>query len=128
MRHAVHVHEISKRVFVFPRYKSIEKLLASSTSFSKLQAKDFVEIEFRGDRLAAYPCVIHTLGRFHVGVDDSRVYRTGGALSRDAQALRRQGQAGASSLQEIKAPGRSCKGEGDREGVQLQQRHAPTLG
>ena len=53
MRHAVHVHEISKRVFVFPRHDSIMKLLKSQTSLQQLTVEDFVEVEFRGDRLAS---------------------------------------------------------------------------
>ena len=53
MRHAVHVHEISKRVFVFPRHESIMKLLSSQTSLNQLTREDFVEVEFRGDRLAS---------------------------------------------------------------------------
>ena len=59
MRHAVHVHEISKRVFLFPRHERIEHLLKTKTSLSKLTPEDWIEVDFRGDRLASYLRITH---------------------------------------------------------------------
>lgn len=53
-RHAVHEHEISKRVFVFPKRDKIHELLENETTLDKLEASDFVDVEFRLDRLGNY--------------------------------------------------------------------------
>ena len=58
MRHAVHVHEISKRVFMFPKLERIKQLIKTNTSLSKLTSEDWMKVEFRGDRLASYSCII----------------------------------------------------------------------
>ena len=64
MRHAVHEHEISKRVFVFPRHESIERLLENKISVESLSSDDFVEVELRGDRLASCPHEISRASRY----------------------------------------------------------------
>ena len=54
-RHAVHEHEISKRVFIFPKYENIRKKLADGERLVNLDpSEDFVEVEFKGERLASY--------------------------------------------------------------------------
>ena len=58
MRHAVHVHEISKRVFMFPKLERINELIKTKTSLSKLSSEDWIKVEFRGDRLASYSRII----------------------------------------------------------------------
>ena len=56
-RHAVHEHEISKRVFMFPRYDKIREKLEDGETLEGLELADFVDVEFKGERLASYPSV-----------------------------------------------------------------------
>ncbi len=53
-RFAVHEHEISKRVFMFPKYESVQTCLQQHKSLDTLTPDDFTEVEFRGDRLGSY--------------------------------------------------------------------------
>jgi hypothetical protein len=61
----VHEHEISKRVFVFPKRNKIYELLdpeqdgadgqqQTATPLDQLTLDDFEEVEFRADRLGYY--------------------------------------------------------------------------
>ena len=60
MRHAVHEHEISKRIFIFPKYERIWGLLTrpEPVTLRNLKPDDFVEVEFKADRLASYSHII----------------------------------------------------------------------
>jgi hypothetical protein len=53
-RHAVHEHEISKHIFIFPKKTSILRALDNADSLDTLGEDDFEEIEFRPDRLGYY--------------------------------------------------------------------------
>jgi len=53
-RHAVHEHEISKHIFIFPKKSSILRALDNADSLDTLDGDDFEEVEFRPDRLGYY--------------------------------------------------------------------------
>lgn len=53
-RQAVHEHEISKRVFLFPKRNRIKYILENDGTLDNLGFEDFVDVEFRADRLGYY--------------------------------------------------------------------------
>ena len=89
-RHAVHEHEISKRVFLFPKYESIRDQLQRGQDLEPLDANDdFVEVEFKGERLASCSiasCTIYTrsfpLYHNHIHTHETVEYTEQGAVNR----------------------------------------------